>query len=230
MSTITVDQERASEGDSEARSGIPAPCGEGCAHIKGKWKRGRCAVHYPRWLRAVPKDERPAGKPHRGRIKPRYATVYDALAAHTVQMPGENGCLMWRGNLAKRRWTYPVITHRGSRYKAHHLAYVLHYQRDIPARMSVLHDCDQPTCVRGDHLSVGTQRENVADMYCRQRWSRKVIKLDWAKVKQIRRQVDVPISVREARALAIDYGVCEKTIRDVVEGRTWIPRCDGVSQ
>ena len=34
----------------------------------------------------------------------------------------------------------------------------------IPAGLSVLHACDNPPCVRADHLMLGTQRANIRDM------------------------------------------------------------------
>lgn len=43
----------------------------------------------------------------------------------------------------------------------------------IPEGMSVLHLCDTPACVRGDHLFLGTQKENLQDMVAKNRgwWS-----------------------------------------------------------
>ena len=50
----------------------------------------------------------------------------------------------------------------GAEY-AHRTAYRLHHG-EIPAGMVVRHKCDTRSCVRVDHLEIGTQQENVADM------------------------------------------------------------------
>lgn len=34
---------------------------------------------------------------------------------------------------------------------------------EIPAQMTVMHSCDNPSCVRLAHLSLGTQVENISD-------------------------------------------------------------------
>lgn len=47
--------------------------------------------------------------------------------------------------------------------KAHRVAYRL-AKGPIPAGMGILHSCDNPACVRPDHLRPGTQRENARDM------------------------------------------------------------------
>ena len=39
----------------------------------------------------------------------------------------------------------------------------------VPPGRVVLHSCDEPLCVRLDHLSVGTQSQNLADMAARGR-------------------------------------------------------------
>jgi hypothetical protein len=49
----------------------------------------------------------------------------------------------------------------GNRY-AHRVAYQVAYGPFDP-RLHVLHHCDNPTCVRPDHLFLGTQADNNMD-------------------------------------------------------------------
>jgi len=69
-------------------------------------------------------------------------------------------CWLWQGATNKRG--YGRCTVNGVNWYSHRLSWMLHYGA-IPVGMFVLHHCDNPSCVRPDHLFLGTQTDNMKD-------------------------------------------------------------------
>jgi DNA-directed RNA polymerase specialized sigma24 family protein len=105
-------------------------------------------------------------------------------------------------------------------YSAHRLSYEL-ANGPIPPGMCILHSCDNPPCVRPDHLSVGTKRENNDDCTRKERRRRvgtPLAKLSEEDVRNIR------ISYEEGqtqRDIAGRYEVTQVTISNVIRRRTY---------
>lgn len=72
----------------------------------------------------------------------------------------DTGCWEWQG--AKTATGYGRLKFKGEAWMAHRLMYTL-TKGDIPKGMVVLHSCDNPCCINPEHLSVGTQKDNMDD-------------------------------------------------------------------
>jgi len=85
----------------------------------------------------------------------------------------ETGCWLWEkaGNGRYGDFQLSKINGKRLRMSAHRFSYELHYG-PIPKGMSVLHKCDVTMCVNPDHLTLGTQDDNMKDMVKKGRhWS-----------------------------------------------------------
>lgn len=81
-----------------------------------------------------------------------------------------DGCWLWTGGL---RRGYGVVVIAQRRLAAHRVAYEW-CVGPVPSGLFVLHSCDTPSCVRPDHLRVGTHEENTLDAMERKRFPSKV--------------------------------------------------------
>lgn len=118
---------------------------------------------------------------------------------------------------------------RGESWKlAHRISWQLSYGQ-IPVGLCVLHKCDNPSCVRPDHLFLGTKKDNTRDMFVKGRnrirslsgmdHPRGMAKLDWEKAKYARHLYFA--ERRTAQEIANFFGVSRGTVKDLVAGLTW---------
>lgn len=83
--------------------------------------------------------------------------------------PDDNECCCWTGKTLPKG--YGIACYEGRRMLAHRYAWE-RANGPIPAALHVLHKCDNPPCVNVDHLFLGTNADNVADMVRKGRNSR----------------------------------------------------------
>jgi len=136
---------------------------------------------------------------------------------HVTRLPEAPGCWLWTGKIANMGYGRIRIGPAALReHNTHRAAYEL-FVGPIPAGMSVLHKCDVRSCVRPDHLYLGTQLENMRDISRRGAFKRK---LTWPKVQEIRRLRGEGLSTLD---LASQFNVSPQMIRRIVSGRNWSP-------
>jgi hypothetical protein len=122
-----------------------------------------------------------------------------------------------------------MISVRGRDEMAHRIAWELTHG-PIPDRLLALHKCDNPACVRPDHLFLGTHKDNTQDMLAKGR-HRTGSRLQMARGEQLPQARLTEAAVREIRRLlalgtrgcdiAQQFMVSPMTISDVARGATW---------
>jgi len=149
-----------------------------------------------------------------------------------VQKTSDDKCWEWTGAVCKPpRLPYGRFT-IGGVMPAHRASWLLS-GRTIPAGLFVCHRCDNPRCVRVDHLFLGTAMDNTQDCIQKGRMHRThgrqpntrigtdapSARLSESDVLEIRSEENPNIQRR--KELAVRYGVTRTTIRDVLRRHTW---------
>jgi|SRR5271170_2141735 len=127
----------------------------------------------------------------------------------------ECGC--WEWGRSCNEHGYGVFYMLNRQFLAHRVCYELCIG-EIPQGLKVLHRCDNPKCVRPDHLFIGTQLENIEDMVRKGR--RKGTKHALAKLND-EQVLAVRASVKQGRILARELGVSEALISLIRSRKIW---------
>jgi hypothetical protein len=119
-----------------------------------------------------------------------------------------DACWEWQGGTMPNGYGVASIGESKTQL-AHRFAASL--SQDIKNQI-VRHKCDNPLCVRPDHLEVGTQQENISDMINKER-----------KHTKLYRQAVLDIRTKQLSRpeYALKYGVTIGTIGDVQRRQVW---------
>lgn len=115
---------------------------------------------------------------------------------------------------------------KSKQIRAHRYMYEKTYG-EIPKGMNVLHKCDNPKCVKPEHLFLGTQKDNVSDMMRKGRGGYRSFKGE-EHVNSKLKDVDI-IKIKDLwnsglflqREIAEQMGVSQQVISKIVNGVTW---------
>ncbi len=142
-----------------------------------------------------------------------------------------DGCWEWIGTKGGAGYGtfYIKGEKRGKRFYAHRLAWMIYFN-EVPTKdLWVLHTCDNPPCVRPDHLWLGTSSDNSQDREDKGRGNRTynhvMGELNW-NAKLTSEQV---LEIRESyksrimtmKMLAEKFNVYQGTICCIISRKSW---------
>lgn len=132
------------------------------------------------------------------------------------------GCMVCTSH-RRNECGYTVINHR--RYKRPEFLHRIIYEMrngPIPSGYYVCHKCDNPNCCNPEHLFLGTQSDNMADM---KRKGRSALGerngASLLKPKDVHKIRQYLSEGRTHTSISHIFGVARKTISDIANGKTW---------
>lgn len=151
--------------------------------------------------------------------------LYPASVLFWKKIEKTESCWLWLGSKNRKGYGYVGDGH-GKVVYAHRQMWNLTFG-EIPKGLLVCHSCDNPTCVNPEHLWLGTNAENMADMVKKGRSltcglpdaagsKNPAAKLNETQVCEIRRTWNGSHS-----AMGRLYGVSRRTINGIMNGASW---------
>lgn len=146
----------------------------------------------------------------------------EQIARFWAKVDKSDACWVWRG--AQNGRGYGAVGVNGRMQGAHRIAYTLTYG-PIPAGLLVCHRCDNPPCVRPEHLFIGTYKDNTQDAWLKgrplgkPRGTQGPSKITFAAAQEIRALHAAGVSGME---LSRRYGVKPSVVYPLLAGKTWM--------
>lgn len=214
---------------------------EGCG--KEFYGRGRCKTHYSTFVRSQTPDS--LGLPGcsvTGCLRTHYAKSYcrkhwerwkrngDPLnVQHVVGLPVAKrlakkskrvgACIEWQGHRNKNGYGSICINRRT--VSTHRAAYE-DTHGPIPDELVVRHKCDNPPCIRVDHLELGTHADNSRDKVVR---GRSTFGSRNGSARLTEGQVcliyEGHLAGRSRASLALEFGCGKSTISRIIKRDSW---------
>lgn len=149
---------------------------------------------------------------------------YSQVAMDPAHTYHGTACWIWIGSGKTKR--YGCVSYHGKIQQAHRVSYMLFFgDNSIKAGLGVLHHCDNPKCIRINHLFLGNQQVNMTDMVMKGRKRglpgerNPNVKLTLTQVQKIRNVYASGLCTQ--KELAVKYKITQVGISHVVSGNSW---------
>ncbi len=154
----------------------------------------------------------------------------------------ESGCWVWNG--CRNKKGYGSFRVGKLCIPAHRVSYSLFNNKD-PSELFTCHTCDNPGCVNPEHLFLGTNQDNMIDMYKKNRGNRPVGSSHYARISPLRTtfgkkpligeesfasklKTEDVIEIRKLKKSGVPtkeicnmYSIHRVTVYDIIYYRTW---------
>lgn len=142
----------------------------------------------------------------------------------------ENGCWEWTGGRNNAGYGYLLMPNTKKSEFAHRISFEL-FKEPINDGNVVMHSCDNPSCVNPNHLTQGTQLQNMQDKMMKGRHKIGVhvgmkgsenpsAKLSAETVKEIRSYHKE--NIISLSALAKKYCISKSQAQRIISGESWV--------
>jgi len=131
-------------------------------------------------------------------------------------------CWLWKGAIDKSGYGIMCMKkHFKRQTSAHRISWTL-INGKIPELKEICHKCDNPRCVRPDHLFVGTHKENMNDRDGKNRNAKGELngrsKINSNDVIKIRKLSESGLKYTKISNM---YKIDRKTVKDIVVRKLW---------
>jgi hypothetical protein len=137
----------------------------------------------------------------------------DRFWNHVDKTSDKNGCWIWTGDFSNTG--YGRIGVNGKRILTHRFSWSL-VNGEIPDGLQVCHHCDNRWCVNPEHLFLGTNEDNIADMVSKARQQHRLNPSDVRKARDLYKTGNYSQS-----QLARMFRINQSSMSAVIGRRTW---------
>lgn len=130
----------------------------------------------------------------------------------------EKGC--WNCISHCNRYGYPAIRIKNETLIMSRYIYE-RFIKKIPQGLSILHSCDNPSCINPYHSRIGNDQDNADDKVSRNRQCKIKGEKRWnSKLTQTQAN-EIRKDNRGCRIIGLDYGVGRSTVNAIKNNKRW---------